>query len=197
MKKSLLLLLTLFLCISVSNAQFTKLGGGLTYTTGFHYNNETDPFFADLHRSPFLGIFVSGIYEITLPLHIAPSFTYFIPRHNTSATATTGEETSVSSLMFDFNGHYVFNSLDRFEFYGLAGLDILLTRIKWIGTDSKDNDTAIGLNLGVGTYIKMTEELDFHIEAKYVVSRYDQFMINAGVLINFQWLAQNERDGGL
>lgn len=195
MKKILLILLALFFCISASNAQFTKLGGGLTYTTGFHYNNETDPFFADLHRSPFLGVFVTGIYEITLPLHVAPSFTYFIPRHNTSATGTTGEETRISAMMFDINVHYVFNSLDRFEFYGLAGPDILLTGIKWIGTPSKDNDNAIGLNLGVGSYIKMTEQIDLFLETKYIVSRYDQFVLNAGILLNLQWLAKNEKSG--
>jgi hypothetical protein len=195
MKKILSLLLALFFFVSVSKAQFTKLGGGLTYTTGFHYNNETSDFYADLHRSPFFGIYVTGIYEISLPLHIAPSFTYFIPRHNTSATGTTGEETRVSSMMFDINVHYVFNSLDRFEFYGLAGPDILLASIKWLGTTSKDNDNAIGLNLGVGSYMKMTEQIDLFLEAKYVISRYDQFMVNAGILLNLQWLAKNENSG--
>jgi hypothetical protein len=39
----------------------------------------------------------------------------------------------------------------------------------------------------------MAEQVDLNLEVKYLVSRYHQFMINAGVLINFQWLAQNER----
>ena len=30
-------------------------------------------------------------------------------------------KTTVNTMMFDINGHYVFNSLDQFEFYGLAG----------------------------------------------------------------------------
>jgi opacity protein-like surface antigen len=192
MKKAFFLLITLIFCISAANAQFTKLGGGLTYTTGYHYNNENTGSFADLHRSPFLGIYAKGIYEITLPIHVSPSFTFFIPRHNTSAIQTAGEETRVSSMMFDINGHYVFNSLKKFEFYGLAGLDILFARIKWIGTSSHDNGTALGLNLGGGAYYKLTEQMDLNLEAKYIISKYPQFMINAGVLLNLQWLAKNE-----
>jgi opacity protein-like surface antigen len=108
--------------------------------------------------------------------------------------------------MIDLNGHYVFNSLDRFEFYGLAGMNILLAwkKDKFTVTGSapfeettKESDTAIGLNLGAGTYIKMAEQIDLNVEIKYLVSRYNQLMINAGVLINFQWLAKNERTGGL
>jgi opacity protein-like surface antigen len=179
---------------TVVNGQFTKIGGGLTYGTGFHFNNETGVL-ADLHRSPFAGIFVTGIYELTLPVHIAPSFTYFIPRTNKSAIATNAQNTRVSAMMFDLNGHYVFNSLDRFEFYGLAGLNITFAKIKWIGITSTGTDNAVGLNLGAGTYMKMTEQLDLLVEAKYIVSKYDQFMLNVGVLLNLQWLSKNENPG--
>ena len=48
-------------------------------------------------------------------------------------------------MMFDINGHYVFNSLDRFEFYGLAGLNITFAKLKWLGTGaSSDSDNALG-----------------------------------------------------
>lgn len=33
-------------------------------------------------------------------------------------------------MMFDINGHYIFRSAGAFSFYGLAGLDILLTSKK-------------------------------------------------------------------
>jgi opacity protein-like surface antigen len=103
-------------------------------------------------------------------------------------------------MMFDINGHYVFNSLDKFEFYGLAGLDILLAwkKDKYTGTTSgsiKESDNAIGLNLGLGSYMKLTEQFDLYMEAKYLVSKYDQFMINVGILINIDWLIKHENTG--
>ena len=76
------------------------------------------------NRTPHLAFSLTGIYEINLPFHIAPSFTYFFP-HITKSSQAGGYEfkTTVSEMMFDINGHYVFNSLDKFEFYGLAGFE--------------------------------------------------------------------------
>lgn len=197
MKKISSFFILAILAISVANGQFTKFGGGLTYGTGFHFNNVTTPQYeADLHRGPFAGIFLTGIYELNLPFHIAPSFTYFLPRTNKAAIGTFSQSSRVSSIMFDLNGHYVFNSLDRFEFYGLAGLNITFAKIKWLGTNpTSGSDNAIGLNIGAGTYMKMTEQLDLYAEVKYIVSKYDQFMLNVGVLINLDWLKKNENPG--
>jgi hypothetical protein len=43
--------------------------------------------------------------------------------------------------------------------------------------------------------MKLSEQLDLFLEAKYVLSKYGQFMVNAGVLLNLQWLAKNEKPG--
>jgi outer membrane immunogenic protein len=194
MKKLFVTSLLIISLVSFASAQFTKFGGGLTYATGFHFNNETTGFEADLHRSPIAGIFVTGIYELNLPFHLAPSFTYFLPRTNELPTGSLGK-TRVSEMMFDINGHYVFNSLDRFEFYGLAGLDITLAKLKWLGTSSSGTDNALGLNLGGGAYMKITEQFDLYGEVKYILSKYDQVMLNVGVLLNIDWLKKNENPG--
>jgi opacity protein-like surface antigen len=194
MKKFTFTVLLLIALMSVANAQFTKVGGGLTYGTGFHYNNVTTPAWEkNLHRGPFAGIFLTGIYEINLPFHIAPSFTYFLPRTNKDQIYST----RVSSMMFDVNAHYVFNSLDQFEFYGLAGANLTLAKIKWLNTTSGDSDNAIGLNIGAGTYMKLTEQFDLYGEVKYILSKYDQLMVNVGILVNIDWLKKNEDNGGL
>jgi hypothetical protein len=193
MKRILLFVLLVLVTLPSINAQFTKIGGGVSYTTGFHYNNEKTGSQADLHMSPFLGIFLTGIYEIKLPIHIAPSFTYFIPRTN-ETTGAFPVKTRVSSMMFDINGHFVFNSLDRFEFYGIGGIDILFTSIKWLDSSSSDKDNAIGLNLGIGSYMKIAQQLDLFLEAKYLVSKYGQFMANAGILINIQYITKHKKE---
>jgi len=192
MKKFFVTFLLMISVLSLAYGQFTKIGGGLTYATGFQYNNETG-FEADLHRSPFAGIFLTGIYELNLPIHISPSFTYFIPRtNNLNMVSYNALSTRVSVMMFDLNGHYVFNSLDRFEFYGLAGLNVTFTKIKWLGTTSGSSDNALGLNIGAGTYMKITEQVDLSGEVKYILSKYDQFMFNVGILINIDWLKKHE-----
>ncbi len=196
MKKLTLTFILVIFILPYLNAQFTKIGGGMTFGTGYHHNNETAGSSADLYRSPFAGIFLTGIYELNLPLHIAPSFAYFIPRTNEITQPTFTESTRVSSMMFDLNGHYVINSLDNFEFYGLAGLNITFSKLKWLDSgSSSDSDNAIGLNIGAGSYMKLTEQLDLYAEVKYIVSKYDQLMVNVGVLVNIDWLKKNENSG--
>lgn len=189
MKKVLLSLSIILLTVLTLNAQFTKIGGGLGFTSGYPFHQMS----WDYNKSGNLNLSVKGIYELSLPFHLSPSFTYFIPHVWKEQTS----KITVSTMMFDINGHYVFNSLDKFEFYGLAGLDILLAwkKDKYTGTTSetfKESDNAIGLNLGLGSYMKLTEQFDLYMEAKYLVSKYDQFMINVGVLINIDWLIKHE-----
>jgi opacity protein-like surface antigen len=196
MKKLTVIFLLIISLLPALNAQFTKVGGGLTYSTGLQFNNVTSPAYEkELHKGPFAGIFLTGIYELSLPFHIAPSFTYFLPRTNTAYTGFNDQKTRVSSMMFDVNAHYVFNSLDKFEFYGLAGLNITFAKLKWVGTSSIGSDNALGLNLGIGSYMKMTEQFDLFGEVKYIISKYDQLMINAGVLVNIDWMKKNENAG--
>ncbi len=171
------------------NAQFTKLGGGITFGTGVYFHDETE---SSNHKTGNPALTLEGIYEINLPFHIASSFTVFMPR-----TTDFGESKNIiSAFLFDINGHYVFNSLDRFEFYGLAGLNITLLKNKWKYDfdDSSDasTETALGLNIGGGTYMKMTEQLDLFGEVKYIVSKRDQFLVTVGALLNIDWLKKNQ-----
>lgn len=200
MKKLYILLFIAVTSFSLTNAQFTKVGGGLGFTTGYPFHQMD----WDYNKSGNLNIFVKGIYEISLPLHISPSFTFFLPHVWKSASINSESKITVSTMMFDVNAHYVFNSLDQFEFYGLAGIDILIANKKDVMTITgsvpftetlKEHDNAIGLNLGLGTYMKLTDQLDLSVEAKYLVSKYHQFMLSAGVLLNIDWLKKNENPG--
>ncbi|MCX6325685.1 MAG: outer membrane beta-barrel protein [Bacteroidia bacterium] len=190
MKKLIFTSLLMISMLSIANGQFTKIGGGLALSSGFPFHNM--PW--EANKSGKIAISFKGIYEISVPLHISPSFTVFYPNITKEQSGTT----TVSSLMFDINGHYVFNSLDRFEFYGLAGLDILYTRKKATYTTSPANaesDNALGINIGAGTYMKIAEQIDLYGEVKYIISKYDQLMVNVGVLINIDFLKKNKNSG--
>jgi hypothetical protein len=189
MKKLIIILLVIVSFLANTNAQFTKIGGGLALSSGFYFHEITTQ---DANRSGKIALSLKGIYEISLPLHISPSITYFYPH----ITKNQADKTTVSSMMFDINGHYVFNSLKQFEFYGLAGLDVLLAKKKDVYEFSgtfKESDNALGLNLGVGTYMKITETFDIYGEAKYLYNgKYNQFMFNAGILLNIDWMKKHE-----
>jgi opacity protein-like surface antigen len=183
--------------LSPLTAQFTKLGGGITASTGLYFNNEV---FSD-HRTGNPALTLTAIYELNLPFHLSPSFTYFLPNVSKYSSLTGGSSKHVvSCMMFDVNGHYVLNSLDRFEIYALAGLDFTFLRNKMVSeyleTTYKDasSESAIGLNIGAGTYFKLTDQFDIYGEAKYIVSKYDQFVFTAGVLINIDWLIKHQND---
>lgn len=199
----MIIVLVLFVSAGIINAQLTKIGGGLGYTTGYTFHKAD----YEYNKSGNLNFFGKGIIEINLPFHIAPSITYYLPHVWKESDPVSESKITVTTLMIDINGHYVFNSLDRFEFYGLAGLDVLLAWKKdyfksTSGTatfeeTTHEKDNGLGLNLGVGTYMKISETLDLNIEAKYLVSKYSQFMLNAGILVNLQYINKKAKDGGI
>lgn len=180
-----------------SQGQFTRVGSGPGFTTGFPFHQQT----WEANQSSKFDMFLKSIYEISMPLHISPSFTWIFPNVTKEIGHYEEMKNSVSAVMFDINGHYVFNSLDRFRFYGLAGIDILLARKKNVITIDNseikniEKDNALGLNLGAGTYILLAGPVDLFVEAKYVVSKYDQFMLSAGALLNLEWLIRKEEAG--
>jgi len=203
MRKLVIIALVLFVSSSIIYAQLTKIGGGLGYTTGYLFHDAD----YEYNKSGSFNFFGKGIIEINLPFHLAPSITYYFPHVWKESDPFSESKITVTTLMIDINGHYVFNSLDRFEFYGLAGLDVLLAWKKdyfksTSGTTSfeettHEKDNGIGLNLGIGTYMKISESIDLNIEAKYLISKYNQFMLNAGILVNLQYLYKKERSGGI
>ncbi len=190
MKKSFLTLIFSLSVIIIANGQFTKLGGGLGFSSGYYFHEME----YEYNKSGHLPGYIKGIYELSLPVHISPSISFFVPH----VYKESDSKFTVNTMMFDINGHYVFNSLDRFEFYGLTGLDIMLAwkKEKYFDNVNKEKDNALGLNIGLGTYMKITESLDLCAEAKYLFNnKYNQFMINGGILFNIDWMKKNEKTG--
>lgn len=197
MNKFYLLIAALLLSVSLTG-QITKIGGGLFYNAGYYYNNEA----FDDHKLGNPAIFLTGIYEFNLPFHIAPRISVHMPNSQTlSDVDGLTVNTAVNAFSVDLDAHYVFNYLDRFEFYGLAGLNMLFARRKTEyntpNSDEtfKDSNSSAGLNLGVGSYMKVAEQLDLYGEVKCIVANQVQFAATLGLLLNVQWLARNEDPG--
>jgi outer membrane protein X len=179
MKKLILTFLLMFALLVMANGQFTKIGGGIALSSGFRFHDQL----TTGNSSGSIAVSFKGIYKISEPFQISASFGFFPPHitHELSSRRT------VSSMMFDINGHYILNPTARIEFYGLTGIDILYTSDKYSSSgvpSNKETDNALGLNLGIGTSLKINENLGIYGEGKYIFNnKYNQLMINAGVLI--------------
>jgi len=180
MKKFFVTFLLIVSLLTMANGQFTNIGVGLAFSNGFRFHEQS----LTENKSSSVGISIKSIYKISEPFYISPSFTFFLPR----VTENLVSKQTISSMMFDLDGHYVLNASERFEFYGLAGLDIIFANNKYSSQGLpvfKESDNAPGINLGAGTFIKITEKFDIYGEIKYVFNnRYNQFIINAGAILN-------------
>ncbi len=196
MKKVVVTILIMISAMTLASGQLTKIGGGLGFSSGFQFNNEDG---AD-HKTGNPIIFFTGIYELSLPIHLSPSINIYMPHITKFEDVGYSDKLSIMAYSLDINGHYVFNSLDRFEFYGLAGLNFLLLGRKstYDSVDllepikNKESDNALGLNIGAGSYIKVRETFDLFVEVKGIVSSQFQFVASGGILLNIDWMKKHQ-----
>lgn len=192
------IIFTLFIvsCFATSSyGQFTKVGGALSYNTGYYFNNEK---FSD-HKTGNPVLSATGIYEISLPLHLKPSINIFMPNISKDDFIEGSFKRVVSAFSVDIDAHYVFNYLERFEFYGLAGFNMLYVRMKvkedYVGSEPytiTSSNTALGVNLGAGSYFKVKDEFDLFFELKAIIGKQIQGVVTAGILLNIEWMKEHE-----
>lgn len=73
------------------------------------------------------------------------------------------------------NAQYLLGN-DSVTFYPFAGLNL---------TSIKHASTKPGINIGAGIEFPLTDVLNFAAEVKYVISKYDQFILGAGINFKF------------
>ncbi len=212
MKRIFILLFAFLSALTVSIGQTLKIGGGPGLSTGFPFYNLSDSY----NKSGRVNVILKGIYKTNKPLGFSPSLTFFIPRVSRLNFPLEERKITINAFMFDFNGHYAFISSDKFEFYGLTGLNIFMASKKEVITydadpithikttyTSKINDNGLGFNAGMGASLKITEKIDLYAEAKYLLfskyklffSSYNQIMVNAGVLVKMNILKSTQSTG--
>lgn len=129
-----------------------------------------------------LGLGVNAEFLIMENLTIAPNFTYFLPKEESSIVKTTIFELNA-------NANYYFLNDDTFGVYGLAGLNYTSVKVKvedlgfgFGGASSSEGK--VGFNLGAGTNFNLGKSWTPFAELKYVLSDYDQLVLLAGVKFN-------------
>jgi hypothetical protein len=189
MKKSIVTVLLMVSVLTIANGQFSGMGGGLSLSSGFHFHEQS----IGVNKSSFVGISFKGICKISTPFYISPSFTFFYPHINNGEIS----KQTITAMMFDINGHWILNPAERFQFYGLTGINILFANNKITSSGVptfKESDNTLGLNIGAGTFIKITDRLNIYGEAKLLFNnRYNQFILNGGVFLNIEKKSKHEK----
>lgn len=199
MKRFYFILLVCLPLISV-HAQSFKAGGGIHVCTGYKFNNEEvlkTPDGKAINKSGNFGLTAGGIYKINENLSIAAFYFLSFP-HKTKYTDEDNYKikTSVNTSMFDADAHYIFMPAEKIDIYGIAGLNILFSSLKNKNEVSdkgeeiyRERDNALGVNLGIGADIYLTDKYSLFCDAKYIIGKYDQLKIDAGILINLKYKA--------
>ncbi len=147
MKKTLFLIIGVITSLS-GYAQF-RAGAGFSYAT--EISN--------------IGLEVTGVYEITEKWEGAATFTYIF------------EKDYLSWSILDLDGHYVFHSLDKFDFYGLAGVSFIFWKVDvpetnvmgFIVPGYSENGTEVGFNIGGGAKYNISEKFSVVPELKLTI----------------------------
>ncbi len=160
-----LVLAIAFILVSFGMNAQTFIGGGMSYLGD-------------------MGVEVNSEFGISDGmLTLSPSLDYYFPGEN------------VTSLAFNFDGHYNLGDVEDTNYYPIAGLnyyyfsyDIPKITNPYTGETvggGSVSDGKIGFNLGFGVNFPITDSMKLYGEAKFVLNDYaDDFGIAAGILFN-------------
>ncbi len=166
--KSIILVALLTLAFSSANAQFKFKGVG----AGLSLGSQAAISSSDGSATMGFGINVNALASITDKIDIAGTFVYFFP----SSQTFFGETVKVNLITISFDGHYNFNE----NFYALAGLNIGSASGSVDGV-SVPGSTKVGINLGVGANLPLSETLGGFGEVGYTAGGAGQLFVNVGI----------------
>jgi len=145
-----------------ATAQFTRIGGGLTFSPGIdNINFETG--------NP--GLNARGVFEINEKLWVVPSLTFYMPK---SRTYTSGEIRKTFFGSFDANITYTLTTESTSLFYALGGLNVTaLYSVVTTENPSLEDKSAFlpGVNIGTGIEMIVMEDINAITQIKYVVGK--------------------------
>ena len=163
LKKMVIVAITLLTINVAANAQEKgdmAVGGNLTLGTGNSLTN--------------FGIGAKFQYNVTNPLRLEGSFTYFLKKD------------LISMWDLSANGHWLIPLTDNIVVYPLAGLSILGVAVDLGILGGSASDNTFGVNLGGGIEFKLTDKLVLNAEPKYRIgNHWSRFFISAGLAYRF------------
>ncbi|TYB79392.1 outer membrane beta-barrel protein [Bizionia myxarmorum] len=126
------------------------------------------------------GVTVKAEFTITDDIAVSPGVSYFFGNSLYGFNQNT--------LAIDVNAHYFFEIIEsKLKIYPLLGLNYSSYKsgasyYSFYYDTYEVSDNAFGVNIGAGGRWKFSEKLSVYLEPKYVISEYEQIIINAGIL---------------
>jgi hypothetical protein len=161
---SLATLILLLVCSSAYPVDFTRVGGGLAFSTGIE---DAD------HKTGNPGINARGVLELGEKFWLVPQLTFYMPgKRQGSTTLFTSFDTDVT---------FTLATEKSILFYALAGANLSYVSTKY---DVRPKESKLMPALNVGTGIEMIIEKDWtaFAQIKGIIGSYKQYVaIGIGV----------------
>ena len=135
-------------------------------------------------ETTLVGIGAKFQYNITDPIRLEGSFSYFFPKKESERYLGATIETSLNMWNISLNGHYLIPTSDKITLYPLAGLGIagLKAKASALGYSDSASNNYFGVNLGGGLDFHVTDAISLNAEARYLIaSEGGIFFLRAGV----------------
>lgn len=173
-----LTLIILLLCLENehASAQFTRYGGGLSFSSGIE---ETTP---DRIETGNPGVTFRGVYEFNDDFFIIPGITLYLPK----VAADLSDNVKTYYGHFDACLAYKMAHQGPIMFYGMAGADLTGMFLSYEKV-SDNNKSLISPGFTLGTGMEMIIDLNFNafVQARYVVAKYQYLVISIGA--HYYW----------
>lgn len=171
--KKLIILFLLIIGLQ-AQAQIERFSGGLGFSSGVDYNYSTS-------GNP--AVFGKAYLELSKRLNIIPGLAVY----NKGEKGSSFTDDIRKNYMFqaDLDAQYGLLREDQITLVGFAGFNMTGVVSRVIGENTTlENNSAVkpGVNLGIAVEMKINNFYDAVISGKYIVSEFDQFVINIGVM---------------
>jgi len=147
---------------------FTRIGGGLTFSSGLEN--------AD-HKTGNPALNVRGVLELGEKLWLTPGLTLYLP----------GKRQGSTTYFYSFDTDFTYSLAKEktILFYALAGLNLSYVSTKY-DTRPRESKFMPALNIGTGVEAKIDKDWTAFAQIKAVIGSYDQeasafVTINIGV----------------
>jgi hypothetical protein len=168
-------LLAFFLIIVTSTstgAQFTRIGGGLTFSPGI--DNFT-------YKTGNPGFNARGVFDLADRFWAVPSLTFYVPKNHTTSQ---GEKQTTWFFAFDGDITFTMATEKTLLFYALGGFNIT-NLYSSFDSDNPELENSYevlpGLNIGTGIEMIVGDDINAFTQIKYVVGEYQHLVISIGV----------------
>ncbi len=151
------------------SAQFTRIGGGLSFSTGIE---------DDDHKTGNPALTARGVVELGDKFWLVPELSFYMPgkrQHNTFGMATT----LFGSIDADVT--FTLATEKTILFYALAGSNLTFLRSSYESGDASSK-LMPALNIGTGIEMIVSKDLNGFAQIKGVIGAYSQYLaISIGV----------------